>query len=134
MGGRAIRVGEAAAAAGVGVQTLHYYEREQLIDAPARSPAGYREYAPATIDRVRAIKRAQRMGFTLGEIRELIEVASARRPMGELAAITRTRIEAIDERIAELSALRAALTTTLEACACGGDAGRCDLLDGLGAD
>jgi len=67
-----MRIGAVAAAAGVGVQTLRYYERRGLLAASRRTPAGYREYGPDAIRRVAFIRRAQAMGFTLDEIRALL--------------------------------------------------------------
>lgn len=67
-----LRIGALAAAAGVGVQTLRYYERRGLLMATRRTTAGYREYGPDAIRRVAFIRRAQAMGFTLDEIRALL--------------------------------------------------------------
>jgi MerR family copper efflux transcriptional regulator len=128
------RVGAAAKYAGVGVQTLHYYEREGLIDPPGRSAAGYRLYSRAMIHRVRAIKRAQALGFTLREIRELIGIAEDRRPLGEVAAVAQRRIVDIDSRIEQLQSVRDALCTAVEQCRCSGELSRCDVLAGLSPD
>ena len=67
-----LRIGAVAEAAGVGVQTLRYYERRGLLSARHRTAGGYREYAPDTVRRVVFIRRAQAMGFTLDEIRALL--------------------------------------------------------------
>ena len=131
---RALRVGEAAEAAGVGVQTLHFYEREGLIAVPPRSPAGYREYDAHSVERVRAIKRAQRLGFTLAEVRDLIEVAEGRSPAVRIAEVARQRVEAIDATVAELGRMRSALVEAFEHCACGGEPRHCDVLEGLARD
>lgn len=128
------RVGAAAASAGVGVQTLHYYEREGLLEAPARTAAGYRLYSREMVHRVRAIKRAQALGFSLQEIRELIGVAEGRRPLREIAGLARQRIADIDARIEQLQTLRDALRDALEQCRCRGDLSRCDVLAGLSPD
>ena len=132
--GQAQRVGTAAASAGVGVQTLHYYEREGLIRPPARTAAGYRLYSQETVHRVRAIKRAQALGFTLQEIRELIGIAEDQRPAGQVAEIARRRIEDIDCRIEQLASVREALQRAMEQCHCNGDLSRCDVLAGLSPD
>ena len=128
------KVGAAAAFAEVGVQTLHFYEREGLIEAPDRTAAGYRLYSREMVHRVRAIKRAQSLGFTLQEIRELIGIAEDRRPLGEVAAVAKRRIEDIDARIERLQGLREALCTAVEQCDCSGDLSRCDVLAGLSPD
>ncbi len=66
--------GELAKRSGVNIETLRYYERRKLIDPPPRSEAGYRLYTPADILRIRFIKNAQKLGFTLKEIRELLKL------------------------------------------------------------
>ena len=128
------RVGAAAAYAGVGVQTLHYYEREGLIERPERTAAGYRLYSREMVHRVRAIKRAQSLGFTLQEIRELIGIAQDARPLSELAEVARHRIADIDARIEQLQSMRDALQSAVEQCSCGGDLSRCNVLAGLSPD
>lgn len=125
------RVGDAARAAGVGVQTLHYYERRGLVVPRARSGGGYREYGEAEVRRVRAIKRAQALGFTLAEIRELIAIADARRPSRRVGTLAREKLAEIDTRLADLRRMRSALRDAVAACDCRGDLSRCSVLDGL---
>ncbi|WP_345788043.1 MerR family transcriptional regulator [Gemmatimonas sp.] len=90
-----LRIGAVAEAAGVGVQTLRYYERRGLLSARHRTAGGYREYAPDTVRRVVFIRRAQAMGFTLDEIRALLalRVRESRRcePVKKSAEIARAR-------------------------------------------
>jgi DNA-binding transcriptional MerR regulator len=69
-----LRVGAVAKAAGVGVQTLHYYERLGLLPKPSRSDANYRLYSPEAIRRVRFIKKAQALGITLEETRQILDL------------------------------------------------------------
>ncbi|MGD9573103.1 MAG: MerR family transcriptional regulator [Thermoleophilia bacterium] len=76
----AVRAGEAARRAGVGVETLRYYERRGLLPRPQRRPSGQREYSAADIRLVRAIKAAQRLGFTLDETREIVAVTRGGAP------------------------------------------------------
>ena len=125
------QIGAAAKAAGVHVQTLHYYERQGLIAEPERSAAGYREYSPASIGRIRAIKRAQSLGFTLKEIKELAALRDEGHAAGELRALVGGKIAEIDDKIALLRKMRRALQVTAETCGCGGDLSRCDVLAGL---
>lgn len=117
----------------VGIQTLHYYEREGLIDRPGRTASGYRIYSERTLRRVRGIKRAQGLGFTLREIGELIGMAESADSIEEIARLTRRKLAEIDAKVAQLEAVRGALVDTLECCNCGGDLSRCDVIDGLGA-
>ena len=70
-----LKVGEVAAQAGVGVQTLHYYERLGLLPKPKRSAGNYRLYSPDAVRRVRFIKKAQALGLNLQEIKEVLELA-----------------------------------------------------------
>ena len=128
---RPYRVGAAARAAGVGVQTLHYYERRGLVAPRARTGGGYREYGEPEVRRVRAIKRAQALGFTLAEIRELIAIADARRPSRRVGALARGKLDEIESRLRDLRRMRSELRAALEACDCGGDLSRCGVLEGL---
>lgn len=74
MTGRALRPGQVAEAAGVNPQTLRYYERRGLLAEPTRSPGGHRLYPPETVTVLRGIKAAQRLGFTLDEVADLLRV------------------------------------------------------------
>jgi MerR family copper efflux transcriptional regulator len=115
-----MRIGQVAAEAGVNIDTLRYYERRGLLDAPQRRPSGYREYPPETVQILRFIKRAQDLGFTLNEIEELLKLRrlkGASRP--EVRALAKAKVRAIDEKMAQLKAIRDALGVLLEACACG---------------
>jgi MerR family transcriptional regulator, mercuric resistance operon regulatory protein len=115
-----LRTGEVAERAGVNVQTLRYYERRGLLAEPTRSIGGHRLYPPDTVALLGVIKAAQRLGFTLDEVSELI--AAGRRP--HPAAVLRQRaldkMAEIDARIADLTAIRSALAQVVEA--------RCDSL------
>ncbi len=125
------RVGAAATAAGVGVQTLHYYERRGLLSPQRRAGAGYREYGGAEVRRVRAIKRAQTLGFTLREIRELIGLAESRRSPGRVGEIAARKVDEIEAKIRDLRRMRTELRRTVETCRCRGDLSRCDVLGAL---
>ena len=127
-----LRVGQVANAAGVNVQTLHYYERRGLLRAPRRTPAGYRVYQQDTVDTVRGIKRTQALGFTLGEIRQLITIDSRRRSPSTTLDMVSGKLQEIDSKIRDLRLMRRSLQAAVEQCACGGDLSRCDVLSGLG--
>ena len=79
-----LRTGEVAEAAGVNIQTLRYYERRGLIAEPARSPGGHRTYPPDTVVLLNVIKAAQRLGFTLDEVAELLDTGRRRHPSADL--------------------------------------------------
>ena len=127
---RPVRIG--AAAAGVNVQTLHYYERRGLIRRPPRTVSGYRQYPPTTVRSVRAIKRAQSLGFTLTEIQQLTRIRTRGGSVRVVGKLASAKLASIEEKIAALSRLRDRLREVLDTCACGGDLRRCDVLEGLG--
>ena len=116
--GAGLRSGQVAAAAGVNVETLRYYERRGLLAEPDRSPGGHRLYPAETVTVLRVIKAAQRLGFTLGEVSELLETGRHRHD-GQadtgLQAQAAAKVAEIDERIADLQTIRAALTQALDA-------------------
>ena len=73
-----LTIGKLAAAAGVNLQTVRYYQRRGLIDQPPKPSTGYRRYPRATVDRIRFIKRAQQLGFTLDDIEEMLALRGSR--------------------------------------------------------
>ena len=109
-----LRSGELAGAASVNVQTLRYYERRGLISDPVRSPGGHRLYPPQTLTRLRVIKAAQRLGFTLEEIAELLE-PRCRRPDHRFPDRARNKLAEVGHRIAELISVQESLTAALAA-------------------
>jgi DNA-binding transcriptional MerR regulator len=107
-----LRTGQLAERAGVNIQTLRYYERRGLLARPPRRPSGQRAYPEDTVRRLRTIKAAQRLGFTLAEIAELLRVTSHHRG-GELRARAGAKLEEVERRLADLQAVRSALRTVL---------------------
>lgn len=121
-----LRIGDVARSAGVNVQTLRYYERRGLVVAGFRRHSGQREYDEADVRRVRVIKAAQRLGFTLAEIQEMFDLSAHRRGTKDLQALAAAKVAEIDGRIAILQAMRADLSAVIEAecdsltdCSCG---------------
>jgi DNA-binding transcriptional MerR regulator len=120
-----LRSGQVAAAAGVNIETLRYYERRGLLAEPDRSPGGHRLYNAETVTTLRVIKAAQRLGFTLEEVADLLDVgrrshASRHRRRGRgadagLQQRARTKLAEVEERIADLQAIRATLRAALDA-------------------
>ena len=104
-----------AQAAGVSADTLRFYERKGVLPPPARSAAGYRVYSPSAIERVRVIRRAMAVGFTLDE---LARVLGARDkggvPCREVRAIAARKLEDIEQRLRELRAVKRDLQAALE--------------------
>ena len=110
MGGAALRAGQAATELGVGVQTLHYYEREGLISPPPRSEAGYRLYPPELLERLRFIRRAQALGLSLAEIKQTLKLAAiGKSPCGRVQNALAERLREVDRRLEELTAFRSQL-------------------------
>jgi MerR family copper efflux transcriptional regulator len=110
----ALRVGAVAKAAGVGVQTLHYYERVGLLSKPARSAANYRLYSPEAVRRVRFIKKAQAVGLTLEETKQILDLKDhGRAPCAKVAELGEKHLQEIDARLAQLRAYRRALRRAL---------------------
>lgn len=114
-----LRVGQVAAAAGVNVETLRYYERRGLLARPDRSLGGHRLYPEEAVGLLRIIKTAQRLGFTLTEIKELLETGAhhhgvRRRPAGLQTRAT-AKLAEVEQRITELVVIRDTLRQALDA-------------------
>lgn len=113
--------GQLAQAAGVGRETIRFYERIGLLPPPLRSSANYRLFPQSTVERVRFIKRAQSAGFTLDDIRALLNLkVDHEATCGAVRRLAEQRIAEIDARLAALQAMRAALEDLIAACP-GGD-------------
>jgi len=110
-------ISEAAEQAGVNVQTVRYYERRGLLPKAPRRASGYREFQPDAVRTVRFIKRAQELGFSLDEVDELLRLQrSPRRDRTRIRKISERRIAQIDQKIAELTRMRKALSALVHAC------------------
>jgi len=110
-----LRVGEVAKAAGVHRETLRYYERRGLLDSPERSPGGHRLYDEQAVTTLRVIKAAQRLGFTLDEVADLIEVGRSRGQDSGLQLRAREKLVEVEQRLADLTTIRANLIAALDA-------------------
>jgi Hg(II)-responsive transcriptional regulator len=128
-----MRIGRLAAQAGVNVQTLRYYERRGLLEAPHRTLSGFREYADETVRRVRFVRRAQGIGFTLEEIRGLLNLwPDSSQSCRAVEKRARATLERIDGRIEDLQRMRKALSRYVSACRDRSALRQCPLLAGLG--
>ncbi|GAA5024788.1 MerR family transcriptional regulator [Kitasatospora paranensis] len=112
-----LRTSQVAEAAGVNTQTLRYYERRGLLPEPDRSPGGHRLYDDQAVTVLRVIKAAQRLGFTLDEVAELLESGRHRhgRTVPGLQERARAKLAEVEQRIADLTTIRETLTTALDA-------------------
>lgn len=116
----ALTVSTLARQVGVRPHTVRYYERAGLLPPPLRSPAGYRQYDPATADRLRFIRGAQRLGLRLREIADLLAVRDRGAcPCGHAEALVRQRLGELDAEIARLADIRHELTRLAADCAAG---------------
>lgn len=117
----ALRSGELADAAGVNLQTLRYYERRGLLAEPRRSPGGHRLYPAESLTLLRVIKTAQRLGFTLDEVAELMDLGRHRhgrrhaRAQAGLQTRAAEKLTEIEARIADLQVIAATLRSAIEA-------------------
>ena len=114
-----LRTAQVAELAGVNVETLRFYERKGILPEPPRRASGYREYPPETVERVRFVKRAQELGFSLSEVQDLLglrETAGAKSV--RVRRVAEAKLEEIDHKIRDLEAMKQSLTELL--CACDG--------------
>lgn len=112
-----LNIGEVAALAGVPAATVRYYERRGLLPAPSRTRSGYRQYGPDAAHRLAFIKHAQALGFSLDEIRELLELrVTDASSCSQVEAATQEKIRGIKQRIAELQRMQRTLEGLVRSC------------------
>jgi Hg(II)-responsive transcriptional regulator len=110
-------IGTLAEKAGVNVPTVRYYERRGIIPEPPRTSSGYRQYEEGVVHRIRFIRRAQNLGFTLEEIEELLALrVEDPDACDAVERATRARLESVESKIAELERLQAVLTRLVRSC------------------
>ena len=130
-----MKIGELAKRAEVPIDTVRYYEREGLIPPPIRRASGYRDYVDADVDRLRFMRRAKGLGFTLHEIRDLLSLtAMSGDDMAALNAQTQAKLRDVEERIHALTRIREALQSLVTACPGHGALNRCPILAALSED
>ncbi|MEP0814564.1 MAG: MerR family DNA-binding protein [bacterium] len=127
-----LTIGRLAALAGVGVETIRFYERSGLIERPPRRESGYRRYPPESIARVVFVRRAKELGFTLREIRELFSLrVSPECTCAGVRAAAMEKIGDIDAKLDALNSMRGALAALAESCKGDGPISECPILDAL---
>jgi DNA-binding transcriptional MerR regulator len=110
-----LKIGEVSKRSSIGVEALRFYEKSGLLDRPSRTYGGYRVYGEDVLDRLAFIKQAQALGFSLDEIRRIVEDArKGQSPCEEVREIVRRRMEELDERLREMQRYRKELKQTLE--------------------
>ncbi len=123
-------IGRLADAAGVNVQTVRYYERRGLVPAPRRTPAGYRQYDADDVSRLRFIRHAQDLGFSLREIGELLRLRVRRGAACDaVERKTREKIALVQQRIRDLQRLNRTLVRLADACAARRPTDECPILE-----
>lgn len=128
----ALTIGELAKRAGIGVETVRFYERQGLVQEPPRTGSGYRQYPEETVARLRFILRAKELGFSLREIHELISLRlDPAVPCAEVRAHAEAKIADVDARLRDLTRMRASLAELVEACETGAGGCACPILDAL---
>ena len=110
-----MRISEVAEAAGVNRETLRYYERRGILGQPERSPGGHRLYDERALQTLRIIKTAQRLGFTLGEVADLLELGRRRGRDAGLQVRAQAKLVQVESRIADLAVIRDNLRAALDA-------------------
>ena len=116
---------EVAEHAGVNVQTIRYYERRGLLPEPPRRPSGYRNYSEDDVTRVRFIKRAQEIGFTLAEIQDMLSLRADPDAAAEMKQRSEAKIQEIDEKIRDLEQVKRRLSELSDICSGHGPAHEC---------
>jgi Hg(II)-responsive transcriptional regulator len=130
-----MKIGELARDAGVNIQTVRYYERRGLLEDPRGNESGYREYNSGTADRLRFIRRAQELGFTLDEIADLLALRlDPNTTAHTVRERARAKIDEVESRIHDLEHIRDALNHLAGRCAGNhSPTGDCPFLESLGA-
>ena len=130
---RDITISRAAERAGVGVETIRFYERRGLIEQPLRPRSGgYRFYDDTVIERIRFIRQAQELGFSLREITELLSLrADPAADCGDVRVQAVAKREEVDRKMAQLQHIRAALDALIASCPGGGALRACTIIDAL---
>lgn len=126
-------IGEAAMAAGVGVETIRFYERRGLIEQPSRpAGGGFRSYPWETVRRIRFIRQAQELGFSLREARDLLALRTD--GSADAAAVrerAQVKLDDVERKLEHLGQIRAALRELLAACPGSGPLGACSVMEAL---
>lgn len=124
-------IGEAARVTGTRPETIRYYEKIGLLAIPARSAGNYRGYAPGDVSRLGFVRRARELGFSIEQIRELLELADHReQDCCSVDDLTRQHMTAIEKKIDDLQALHRELRSLLDSCQ-GGRVSECRILEAL---
>lgn len=129
---KALMIGQVASQSGVGVETIRFYERQGLLDPPSRRASGYRQYDEEVVTRIRFIRRAKELGFSLSEIDVLLKLrVDSDDACAETKLLVVERIEQIDEKIRDLQRVRGALSDMVATCGENESSSECPILEAL---
>ena len=128
-----IGIGALASRAGVGIDTVRYYEREGLLAPRTRLASGYRRYSSLEVSRLRFIRKAQALGFSLKEVRELLSLSS-HRDVARVRKKAEAKLADVGKRITELERIRSGLSALVTACPGHGKPEDCPILRALGEE
>lgn len=123
-----MKIGELASACGVNIQTVRYYERRGLLADPRAGVGGYREYAETDAERLRFVKEAQALGFTLKEVEELLALRAGRGSARDALARARVKLADVRRKIAALQTLERSLQRMIAGCPGAGPASECPII------
>lgn len=127
-----MQIGAVAKAAGLGVDAVRFYEREGLIEEPRRRPSGYRQYEPEVVLKLRFIRDAKGLGFSLKEIGELLSLeADGAATASDVRELAEQKLSDIGRRIESLKAMQAALGALVDGCPGRGPTSGCSILQAL---
>lgn len=126
-----LTIGKAAKQASVGIDTVRFYEREGLLPEAQRTVGGYRLYSPDVVDRLRFIRRAKTLGFTLKEIAELLSLNAGKGNRASVKRLAERRLAGLDQKLRELTAIRDALATLVKRCSGQGSLKGCPIIEGV---
>jgi MerR family copper efflux transcriptional regulator len=125
-------IGTVAKRAAVGIDTIRYYEREGLLPPPRRRASGYRDYDAVAVERLRFIRRAKQLGFTLPEIRDLLALSTDHQHgVRGVKRRAEAKLVEIEQRIVEMQRVRHGLKKLIDECPGHGDPGACPILGAL---
>lgn len=126
------KIGDVAKRADVNKETVRYYEQRGLIPKPDRRRSGYRIFTQRHIDQIKFIKRAQELGFTLSEIKELLELRlDENTTCSEIKAEAREKYHDVVEKIEDLNRIKETLVELIDSCSGGDPKGDCPILEAL---
>ena len=129
-----LTIGKVARSAGLAIDTVRYYELEGLLEKPARTTSGYRHYRPDVVARLRFIRQAKDLGFSLREIKELLSLrVEAGRSCADVRARAERKIADVEQRVATLMRMKRALAKLASSCSGRGPTSECPILEALGS-